>query len=88
METWIDELHVVHDDTRGHTGGCISCGVDIIHGKASKQNMNTKITTELEVVAVRKYVTYKIYMIDIFLGKGYNLYKNIFYQDNESAIKI
>ena len=73
LEACIDALHVVHEETRGHTEGFVSCGVVIIHGKALKQKLNTKITTESEVVAFSDYVTYKIYMIDIFLGQGYAL---------------
>ena len=64
------------------------CGVGIIHGKESTQKMNRKITTESEVVAVSEYVPYTIHMINIFLGQGYALQKNIFYQDNEIAIKM
>jgi hypothetical protein len=35
---------------RGHTGGAMSFGTGIIHGKASKQKLNTKSSTETEVV--------------------------------------
>ena len=68
-------MHVVHEATRGHIGRCVSCGVGIIHGKASKQKLNKKSTTESGVVAVSEYVPYKIHMIDIFLGQGYVLNK-------------
>ena len=66
----------------------MSCGVGIIHGKASKHKLNTKSTTESEVVAVSEYVPYKIHMINIFLGQGYALHKKFLYQDNESAINM
>ena len=36
LDTWVDLSHTVHEDIRGHTGGCMSCGVGIIHGKAPK----------------------------------------------------
>ena len=64
---WVDALHAAHEDMRGHTGGFMSCGIGIIHGKASKQKLNTKSITESEVVAVSEYVPYKIHMI-IFFG--------------------
>ena len=43
---------------------------------------------ELEVVVFSKYVTYKIHMIDIFLGKVYALHKNVLYQDSKREIKM
>ena len=45
LETWVDSFHTVHDEMRRHTGGCMSYGVGIIHGKASKHQLNTKSTT-------------------------------------------
>ena len=36
LETWVDASHAVHEEMRGHTLGCMSCVVGIIHGKASK----------------------------------------------------
>ena len=40
------------------------------------------------MVSVSEYVPYKIHRIDIFLGQGYSLHKNILYQYNESEIKM
>ena len=56
LETWVYASHAVHEFMRGHIGGCMSCGVGIIHGNSLKQKLNTKITTESEVVAVSEYV--------------------------------
>ena len=86
---WIDALHVVYEYIRGGGGGgFMSFGVVIIHSKSSKQNLNTKITTESEVVEVSEYVPYKNNMNNIFLGTGYTLHKTHLYQDNKSAIKM
>ena len=46
------------------------CGVVIIHGKASRNKLNTKITTESEVVAVSEYVTYNITLLILFWDKA------------------
>ena len=32
---WIDGAHAVHSNMRGHTGGCISMCLGIIHGKSA-----------------------------------------------------
>ena len=60
----------------------------VIHRKESKQNLNRKIITESELISVSEYVTYKIHMINIFLWKGYDLYKTVLYQDNEISIRM
>ena len=36
LETWVDAFHAVHEDMRGHTGGCMPCGVPPPQRKASK----------------------------------------------------
>ena len=56
LETGVYAAHTGHEDTRGRTGGCMSCGVDIIQGRASTQKLNTQSTTEPEVVTVSEYV--------------------------------
>ena len=66
----------------------MSTGIGIIHGKASKQKMNTKSTTESEIVGVSEYIPYKIQMINILKGQGYDIDKKVLYQDNESAIRL
>ena len=70
LETWVDSQHAVDEDMGGHTGGCMYCGVVIIHGKASRNKLNTKITTESEVVAVSEYVTYNITLLILFWDKA------------------
>jgi hypothetical protein len=47
--TWMDASYATHHDMRGHTGGAMSFGTGVIHSKASKQRLNTKSSTEIEV---------------------------------------
>ena len=42
LYTWTDAAYAVHNNMRGHTGGAISMGYGIMHGKASKQKINVK----------------------------------------------
>ena len=44
--TWIDSSYVVHDNTRGHTGGDMSIGYGITNVKSLKQKINVKSSTE------------------------------------------
>ena len=44
LYTWIDAAYAVHNNMRVHTGGTISMGYGIIHGKDPKQKINVKIS--------------------------------------------
>ena len=40
--TWIDAAYAVHPDMKSQTGGCMSFGTGILHGKSGKQKLNVK----------------------------------------------
>ena len=75
-------------DMRGHTGGLMSMGHGVIHSKSSKQKLNTKSSTELEVVGASDYIPWILWAKRFLEKQGYNLKRNIFYQDTESTMKI
>ena len=41
LKTWVDASYTTHYETRGHTGGVMYMGQDIIHGKSSTQKINS-----------------------------------------------
>ena len=88
LETWVDASYAIHDNMRGHTGGAMSFGWGVVHEKAAKQKLNTKSSTESEVVGVSEYVPHKIQMINFIDAQGYKLKKCVLYQDNQSSIKM
>ena len=69
--TWIYAAYAVHNDMRRHTGGAISMGYVIIHGKYSKQKINVKISTESELAGMGKYVPYNIWFMMFRSAQGY-----------------
>ena len=58
----------------------------IIHN-CSKQKLNTKSSTKSEIVGVSDFLPYTIWASYFLKSQGYQLKRNIFYQDNTSAIK-
>ena len=88
LHVWIDASHAVHENMRGHTGGTMSMGLGTLHNKSSKQKLNTKSTTESEVVGVSEYLPYNFWQVHFFQHHGYGIRNNVIYQDNESAIKM
>jgi hypothetical protein len=86
MITWVDASYGVHKDFRSHTGGAVSFGQGAMMCKSAKQKLNTKNSTEAELVGASDYLPYPIWGKKFLAGQGYFLRQNIFYQDNESTI--
>ena len=57
---WVDASHATHENMRGHTGGIMSAGTGAIHCKSSKQKLNTRSTTESELVGASEYLQYPL----------------------------
>jgi hypothetical protein len=80
--TWVDASFTVHNDMCSHTGGvgliCISI----------KQSVNTKSSTEAELIGASDYLPSTIYVKMFMVAQGHRTTKATFYQDNESAIKM
>ena len=78
MHVWVDALHAVHENMRGHTGWKMSMGTVTVHSKSSKQKLNTRSTTESEVVGVSEYLPYDIWQMN-FSGNRVMIYKIIIF---------
>ena len=85
---WVDAAFAVHPNMRSQTGGAMSMGWGIVHGKSSKQKLNTKSSTESELVGVSEYLPYNIWLLNFMKHQGYRVKHNTLFQDNESAIKM
>ena len=68
-----------------HTGGTMSFGFGIVHAKSSTQKLNTKSSTEAELVAVSEYLSYHIWMVNFMKSQGYEIKNKVLFQDNQSA---
>ena len=88
IRTWVDASYAVHPDMRSHTGGVISFGTGGIICKSSKQKLNTKSSTEAELIGASDYIPHTIWLKYFLEAQGYKVEKNFFEQDNESAIRL
>ena len=73
---------------KGHTGGVTSFGQDMTYAKYSKQKINTKSSTESEVVGASDYITFMVWLAGFMKEQGQQLKHEIFFQDNMSAMQI
>jgi hypothetical protein len=88
IRTWVDASYGVHDDLKSHTGGVISLRRGVVMGKSSKQKLNTKSSTEAEVVGASDYLPNTIWLKHFLEAQGYEVTENVFCQDNKSAILL
>ena len=85
---WIDGAFATHRDMRSHTGGAMSLGKGVIYGTSTRQKLNTRSSTEAELVAVddcMAQILWSRYFLD---AQGYNINDCVVYQDNKSAILL
>ena len=88
MRTWVDASYAVHPDMKSHTGGVISFGTGGLVCKSKKQKLNTKSSTEAELVGASDYLPNTLWMKMFLEAQGYEIKESFFEQDNESAIKL
>ena len=86
MFTWIDAAYAVHDNMRSQMGGLISLGRGVVHVKYLMEKINTKSSTEAELVGLAEYLPYNIWFLHFMRAQGYKIQSNTMYQDNKSAI--
>jgi hypothetical protein len=88
MRSWVDASYAVHPDMRSHTGGIISFGRGGLVCKSSKQKLNTKSSTEAEVVGASDYLPHTLWVKMFMEAQGHGMKESVLEQDNESAIKM
>ena len=73
MLTWIDAAYAVYPNMRGQTGGMISFGTGVVHGRSSKQKVNAKSSTEAEIIGMSEYIPFQIWLTNFLKIKGMRL---------------
>ena len=93
-----DDLHVikwfadcsfaVHPDFKSHTGGNMTFGQGSPINKSAKQKLNTRSSTEGELVAANDMATMILWTKLFMEAQGYEIRKHILFQDNKSTILL
>ena len=88
VKWFVDASFAVHPDFKSHTGAVMTMGEGAIQTVCSKQKLNTRSSTEAELVGGDDSIT-KILWTHLFIkAQGYKIKKNILYQDNKSTILL
>ena len=88
LKWWIDGSFAVHPNMRSHTGGGLSMGRGFPIVSSTKQRLNTRSSTEAEVVGVDDCMPAVLWTRYFMEAQGYGIQENIVFQDNQSAILL
>ena len=94
----IDASFAVHPDCKSHTGACLTLGHGSVLSISAKQKINTKSSTEAELVGVDDAMTFVMWMKHFFESQVRSINVNsplkplgsdvTIEQDNTSAIQL
>ena len=76
---WIDASFAVHADFKSHTGACLSFGRGCPVNILSKQKINTRSSTEAELVGIIDAMALVLWCRLFIMGQGFNVHDNIIY---------
>jgi hypothetical protein len=87
MKWWVDASFAVHKDMKSHTGGVMSMGSGAVYASSQKQKLNTKSSTEAELVGAADVLPQLLWTKYFLEAQGYGT-NPILYQDNRSTMKL
>ena len=85
---WVDASFAIHPDMKSHTGATVSLGGGCPFSLSLRQWINTRTSTEAELVGVNDAM-YLIIWTRLFLeGQGYKVIDNVVDQDIQTAMLL
>ena len=85
---WVDASFGCHEDLKSHTGGMMSLGKGAIYATSTRQKLNTRSSTEGELVAVHDVLPQILWTRNFLIDQGFKLHNNLLFQDNQIAILL
>ena len=85
---WVDASYGTHPDCKIQTGSTMSMGKVSIISASVKQKLNTRSSTESELVAVDDMAGHIIWTNHFLSCQGYHTNGTVIYQDNRSALLL
>ena len=85
---YVDASFAVHPNMRGHTGGGLTLGRGFPITVSTKQKLNTRSSTESELVGVDDMMPIICWTRYFLLSQGYGIIENLLLQDNRSSILL
>ena len=88
IKWYVDAAFAVHTDFKSHTGAVMTFGQGAIQTLSRKQKLNTKSSTDAELVGADDAAVMILWTMLFLEAQGYKVERNVLYQDNKSAILL
>ena len=88
IKWFVDSSFAVHPDFKSHTGAAMTMGTGTPITKSQKQKLNTRSSTEAELVGADDVSGPILWTMHFMEAQGYKVKKNILKQDNKSTILL
>jgi hypothetical protein len=88
LKWYIDAAFAVHGDMKSHTGSTFSLGKGMIVSDSTKQKVNSRSSTQAELIAVDDRIGKVLWTKRFIEAQGFEVKLNIVYQDNTSTMKL
>jgi len=85
---WVDSSYAVHPDMRSHSGIYMTIGKGTVYSTSSKQRLNTKSSTEAELVAIDNMMRQVLWTRHFLAAQGEHVPTTKIYLDNKSTILL
>ncbi len=85
---YVDASFAVPPNMQGHTGGGLTMGRGFPISVSTKQKLNTRSSTESELVGVDDMIPIILWTRYFLLSQGYGVVENLLLQDNRSSILL
>ena len=84
----LDASFGVHNDKKSHTGATMTLGGGSITSVSTKQKINTRSSTEAELVSIDDIISKVLWTKRFLEEQGYMVNQNIIMRDNISSMKL
>ena len=85
---WVDASFGVHPNMRSHPGATMSLGKGSPINLSTKQKINTRSSTEAELVGVNDAMGLILWTRKFIEAQGYTVNDNVVFQDNQSTMRL
>jgi hypothetical protein len=88
LKWWVDASFAVFPNMRGHSGGGLSLGQGFPIVISTKQKLNTKSSTETEIMGADDFMPAICWTCYFMKVQGYDVKDNVLFQNNKSSILL
>jgi histone deacetylase 1/2 len=85
---YVDASYGVHTDYKSHTGCVIGIGKGPIYAKSSTQKINSKSSSEAELIGLSDSTNQIVWVRNFLISQGYDVGEATVYEDNMSTINM